>query len=106
MARILTITSWYPPHHFGGYELSCFDVMTRLVERGHEVRVLCGDERVAGAVPSDPDHETRVFREFRPHLYEATRRKPSWRELLAIERANRRTLERHLADFQPDVVSV
>src|SRR4051794_27338608 len=43
MPRTLTLTSWYPPHHFGGYELSCFDVMNRFVERGHEVRVLCGD---------------------------------------------------------------
>src|SRR3954449_13217548 len=62
MARILTLTSWYPPHHFGGYELSCFDVMNRFVERGHEVRVLCGDERVPGAAPADPEHEALVYR--------------------------------------------
>jgi hypothetical protein len=46
VARVLTVTNWYPPHHYGGYELSCFDVMTRLAERGHEVRILCSDERV------------------------------------------------------------
>ena len=29
--RVLTITNWYPPHHFGGYELSCLDVMLRMI---------------------------------------------------------------------------
>ena len=40
MPRILTLTNWYPPHHFGGYEVMCHGVMTRLVERGHDVRIL------------------------------------------------------------------
>ena len=49
MTRILTVTNWYPPHHRGGYELNCADVMTRLAARGHEVEVLCSDERLPGA---------------------------------------------------------
>ena len=106
MARILTLTSWYPPHHFGGYELSCFDVMTRWVTRGHEVRVLCGDERVPGARPPDAGHEALVRRSLRPHFHEATRTKPRLRELVAIERAGHRVLAEQLAEFRPDVVSV
>ena len=106
MTRILTITSWYPPHHYGGYELSCFDVMTRLVARGHQVRILCGDERLPGALDADPRHEALVYRELRPHLWEATTSRPSLRDRVAIERHNRLVLERQLADFQPDVVSV
>ncbi len=106
MARILTITSWYPPHHFGGYELSCFDVMKRLIARGHDVRILCGDESLPGAAPADATHEQRVYRELRPHLYEASRARPSVRERVAIERHNRRTLAQHLAEHRPDVVSI
>jgi pyruvate ferredoxin oxidoreductase alpha subunit len=30
----------YPPHHYGGYELSCLDVVERLRQRGHDVTVL------------------------------------------------------------------
>jgi glycogen synthase len=106
MTRILTITSWYPPHHYGGYELSCFDVMTRLAERGHEVRILCGDERLARAGRPDSSHEELVYRELRPHLREEGSARPSLRERVAIERHNRLTLERHLAEHDPDVVSV
>src|SRR4051794_14827151 len=106
MARILTITSWYPPHHFGGYELSCFDVMTRLVARGHDVRILCGNERLPGPEPPSTTHEQRVYRELRPHMREDTRERPPLRDRIAIERHNRASLARHLADHVPEVVSV
>jgi glycosyltransferase involved in cell wall biosynthesis len=106
MTRILTITSWYPPHHYGGYELSCYDVMTRLADRGHEIRVLCGNERVPGVVNNNSDHEALVSRELRPHLWEATTSRPSLRERVAIERHNHRVLDRHLTKYQPDVVSI
>jgi len=38
--RILVVTNLYPPHHIGGYELGCRDVVEGLRVRGHEVRVL------------------------------------------------------------------
>ncbi len=106
MTRILTLTSWYPPHHYGGYELSCFDVMTRLSKRGHEVRVLCGDEYLAGGTPLDPAHEALVHRDLRPHWREGSDWRPSHRERLSIERHNHATLDRHLAEHAPEVVSV
>jgi glycosyltransferase involved in cell wall biosynthesis len=106
MTRILTITTWYPPHHFGGYELSCFDVMTRFVDRGHDVRILCGDELLPGAPPATTAHEERVFRELRPHWRERDGSRPPVTRRLAMERHNRTTLERHLGEFRPDVVSV
>jgi glycosyltransferase involved in cell wall biosynthesis len=106
MVRILTLTSWYPPHHYGGYELSCYDVMTRLVARGHSVRVLCGDELLPTAAPPDAEHERLVFRELRAHWREGSDWRPSLRETVAIERHNHRVLERHLDEFRPDVVSV
>ena len=38
--KILTITAFYPPHHSGGYELRCYDVLGGLRKRGHDVVVL------------------------------------------------------------------
>jgi glycosyltransferase involved in cell wall biosynthesis len=106
MARILTITSWYPPHHYGGYELSCFDVMSRFERAGHDVRVLCGDERLPGAEARELGHERAVFRDLRPHWRESERRRPALRQRARIERDNRSTVERHIAEHRPDVVSI
>ncbi|MFP5257315.1 MAG: glycosyltransferase [Acidimicrobiia bacterium] len=106
MVRLLAVTNWYPPHHFGGYELSAFDVMTRLEARGHEVHVLCGDTTVGGRAAPHPAHESRVRRELR--LYHDGERilRPSWRDRLAIERHNQAALRRALVEVRPDVVSV
>lgn len=104
--RILTITNWYPPHHFGGYELSCRDVMARLVARGHDVQVLCGDTVVAGAEPPDPEHERRVARALRLYHSGEELLRPSWRDRLEIERHNQRALRDVLQRHRPDVVSV
>src|SRR4051794_22656383 len=79
--------------------------MTRLAARGHEVRVLCGDERIARARCTDANHERHVFRELRPPPHEGTSARPSLRERAAIERRNRAVLERHLETYRPDVVS-
>lgn len=104
--RILTITNWYPPHHFGGYELSCRDVMLRLVERGHDVHVLCGDTVVSGAEQADPEHERRVARRLRLYHSGQDLLRPAWPERLRIERENHRVLTDALARHRPDVVSV
>lgn len=105
---MLTITNWYPPHHFGGYELSCFDVMTRLEERGHEVHVLCGDTRTGSEAggAQDGDHETRVRRSLRLYHDGEQILRPSWRERWQIERHNQRELRQALAEISPDVVSI
>ena len=42
------MTSMYPPHHYGGYELSCRDVVDRLRARGHKITVLTTNVRVYG----------------------------------------------------------
>ena len=48
---ILVVTNMYPPHHYGGYELSCWDVMRRLQTRGHWVIVLTTDRSVHYRIP-------------------------------------------------------
>ena len=106
LTRVLCLTSWYPPHHFGGYEVGCYDVMTRLERRGHHVEVLCSDEAVPGATAPDPDHEGHVHRTLRLYYRDGDVWTPPWRERLAIERHNQRALAEALAACRPDVVSV
>jgi len=105
MSRILVITNMYPPHHYGGYELSCQDVMERLKTRGHEVLVLTTTMRVPG-VEDPPDERARGVRRELTFYWEDHRLvSPSLRKRLAIERANHAVLARAIEDFRPDVVS-
>jgi glycosyltransferase involved in cell wall biosynthesis len=103
--RVLTLTNMYPPHHYGGYELSCWDVMRRLEARGHEIAVLTTDMRVAGVEGDDTGggqvHRTLEFYWLDHELLSP----PVWRRAL-IERRNRHKLAELLDRFRPDVVSV
>jgi glycosyltransferase involved in cell wall biosynthesis len=100
--RILTITNWYPPHHRGGYEANCADVMNRLAARGHHVEVLCSDERLAGV--EDGSEPVPVRREVSMYWRDERPWEPSVRGQLAIERANQAALLRALDELKPDVV--
>jgi glycogen synthase len=103
VTRILTITNWYPPHHRGGYELNCADVMTRLAARGHDVEVLCSNERLPGATDEpEPLHVRRVLKMY---WRDEVPWKPSMPEQLRIERANQAALDAAIDDLRPDVVS-
>src|SRR5437868_9212139 len=59
--KVLVLTNMYPPHHYGGYELSCRDVMDRFRARGHDVTVLTSTVRVGG-VADPPDERSRGVR--------------------------------------------
>ncbi|MGH9137819.1 MAG: glycosyltransferase family 4 protein [Acidimicrobiales bacterium] len=102
----MCLTSWYPPHHFGGYELSCFDVMTRLEERGHHVEVLCSEQRLPGVEDPDTEHEDRVHRRLQLYWQGHDLWAPPLRQRLAIERANQEALADALASCRPDVVTI
>lgn len=104
--RILVITNMYPPHHLGGYELSCQDVMSRLRARGHEVTVLTTTTRLKG-VSDPPDERANGVRRDLTFYWDDHRLvNPPLRRRLAIERANQRALRSALDEVQPDVVSV
>lgn len=102
--RILALTNWYPPHHRGGYEANCADVMTRLAARGHTVEVLCSDQRLPG-VPDGPER-LRVRRDLKMYWRHEAPWQPGIRGQLAIERHNQDALRRALDEVAPDVVSV
>lgn len=44
--KILVLTNFYPPHHIGGYEMLCLEVVDSLRARGHAVTVLSGKHGV------------------------------------------------------------
>ena len=100
----LVVTNMYPPHHFGGYELSCHDVVSRWRARGHDVTVLTTSMRVPG-VADDP-RETGVRRELRFYWRDHQLVTPSIPGRIAIERHNQRRLAAALDEIGPDVVSV
>ena len=109
MTRILVLTNMYPPHHYGGYELSCQDVILGLRDRGHDVTVLTGTGRIPGV--ADPPGEREgsghggTLRDL--HIYWEDHRlvTPRLHRRPGVERDNQQTLLRVLDRFRPDVVS-
>jgi glycosyltransferase involved in cell wall biosynthesis/SAM-dependent methyltransferase len=105
MARILTLTNWFPPHSRGGYEVLCDDVTTGLQARGHQVEVLCGDE----LLPNVDDARERSFdvhRRLKMYWRDGEPWTPSVREQIEIERINQRELQMAIGRFNPKVISV
>ena len=101
--RILVISNMYPPHHYGGYELSCRDVVDRWRAAGHEVTVLTTTMRVPGVSTPDPGFVRRELSMYwDDHVLTSP---PVWRRF-AAERHNLRVLQRALDEVRPDVVSV
>ena len=104
--RILVITNMYPPHHYGGYELSCEDAVRRFQGQGHDVSVLTSTIHVAGQT-TDPDEPSRrIWRQLQPYWDDHVLLSPSLRSRLAVERDNQNALQAALGATRPDVVSV
>ncbi len=103
--NICVVTSLYPPHHLGGYELACAEIVGRLADRGHQVRVLTSSYRSPGREAARAPDEDRVTRglSFLPWLQAQgeqvqVRARREWRDHSTCRRVWR--------DQRPDVVSV
>lgn len=100
--RVLAVGTVYPPHHLGGYELIWSGAMRQLRAEGHAVRVLVTDYRRDGVTPEgEPDVHRELDWYWRDH---------EWRSLtlgqtLALERHNAEAFDRHLREFDPDVIT-
>lgn len=104
--RILFITNMYPPHHYGGYELSCADTVRRFRQMGHQVSVLTSTITVTGVTNANNDSGYPVWRELELYWQDHLLLNPSLRERYAIERGNQAALARALDQGLPDLVSV
>jgi glycogen(starch) synthase len=97
--RILVVSNLYPPHHLGGYELGCEEVVEELKARGHEVRVLTSDYGIGRAAT---DGEVYRWLEI-----DSGREPPSFaRRALAVlrkEARNQRAFKRIVREFRPDL---
>lgn len=101
--RILAVGNVYPPPHLGGYEVVWQDTMHRARDEGHVVRVLTSTHAEADATEQDSDvhRELRMYWDWDTHEWTPL----TIRGRLALERHNARALDRHLAEFAPDVVA-
>jgi glycogen(starch) synthase len=98
------MTNMYPPHHYGGYELSCMEGVGALRAAGHDVLVLTSDHRVDGVDAADDDPSS-TRRELRMYWRDHRITRPSPVAALAHERHNQRVVRSAIEDHQPDVVS-
>ena len=103
MARILVLSAFYPPHHFGGYELSCHDVVERWRARGHDVHVLTSTHQWPEV---HADRDEPVDRTLRVYWRDFEQWSPHPLVRLGVERHNQRALRDVLREHRPDVVSV
>lgn len=101
--KILVLSNYYPPHHVGGYELGCQDIVNQLRLRGHAVKVLTS---TFGNLNSVVESET--YR--RLELYQKDSHKRTsinaTLETVSRELQNRRSFEKVCNDFRPDVLYI
>jgi glycosyltransferase involved in cell wall biosynthesis len=96
----------YPPHHLGGYELIWEDAVSHLRSEGSTVRVLTtAFRRPQEPASSEADRAGDVHRELGWYWKDHAWPRLSIPERLRLERRNAAILERHLAEFDPDVVA-
>jgi glycosyltransferase involved in cell wall biosynthesis len=96
--RVLTVGSFYPPHHEGGYELVWEAAVRHLRERGHEVEVLCSDHGASGSA----DGVHRLLRMYwRDHAFPRI----GLRERIALERHNAEAFDGVVENFAPDAIA-
>jgi glycosyltransferase involved in cell wall biosynthesis len=105
VTRILVLTNMYPPHHLGGYELSCRDTVQRWRAAGHEVTVLTTTMRLPDVTDPPGERATGVRRDLTFSWRDHQMIRPPLRTRLEMERGNQRALTEALTDARPDVVS-
>jgi glycogen synthase len=100
--RILVVSNLYPPHHIGGYELGCRDVLEGLKSKGHEIRVLTSTYGV-----ESPQFDGEVYRYLKFDLrwpqVPFPRNVPY---LLRREWQNQKAFKRVFETFRPEIVYI
>jgi glycosyltransferase involved in cell wall biosynthesis len=99
--RVLAVGNMYPPHHLGGYELAWSSAVGHLRARRHEVRVLTTDFRTRSDEPDEPGTHRELRWYWRDHEWPRI----SWRRRIALERHNAATLDRHVSELRPQLVT-
>ena len=110
--RILVVSNLYPPHHQGGYELRCSQIVEGLRRRGHTVRVVASDYQITesghGALArEDTVNDVPVSRFLRQHRLDPTLAdgKLYFLDVVKRQRADLIRFAEVLDQFEPDLVS-
>jgi glycosyltransferase involved in cell wall biosynthesis len=106
MSRVLVLTSRYPPHHEGGYEVSCHDVVERWRRRGHDVTVLTSTWRRPGTADPAGARAAGVRRDLHLAYRDGALSRPPLLRRRGVEVADHRALQDAIDAAAPDVVSV
>lgn len=96
----------YPPHHLGGYELSCEDVVERWRARGYRVEVLTTSLRKPGVNDPPGERAAGVRRDLEFYWSDHRIVRPSLLGRARIEATNQRSFKQALDEFDPHVVSI
>ncbi len=99
--KILVVSNFYPPHHIGGYELGCRDVVDGLLARGHHVEVLTSTYGV-----SAPLSDGHIHRRLASWLRRPVGRVAEWKAMVSDEIQNQAALRDAVRRFSPDLIYV
>jgi glycosyltransferase involved in cell wall biosynthesis len=103
--RVLAVGNLYPPHDLGGgVEVVWRGLMRHLRARGDDVRVLTTDFR-RRSLPAGAAEDPGVYRELAWYWREHDWPRIGALARLRLERRNADVFDRHLAEFQPDVIN-
>lgn len=95
--KILAITAFYPPHHSGGYELRCKEVLEGLIHKGHTVTVLTNRcPKPACALHPSEEGIQRLL-----HVRQAAR--PFFTQIL-LDCIDLRFIDRFVKQYAPDLI--
>jgi glycosyltransferase involved in cell wall biosynthesis len=110
--KILVVSNLYPPHHQGGYELRCKQVVDHLQRDGHDLRVVASSFEIAGSVHTASMRDevldgVRVSRFLRQHRLDPRQPGDRLYDLDVVRRqlADIGRFGAVLDEFEPDLVS-
>ncbi|MBN2713907.1 MAG: glycosyltransferase family 4 protein [Planctomycetes bacterium] len=99
--KILAISAYYPPDTVGGYEWAAYEVLTRLRNRGHDVKILAA--KPDRPCPSD-ENISRTLTRMHPPADNAFGRFASKIQAAIAYIHNYREIRRAIEKHSPDVI--
>lgn len=98
--RILFVSNLFPPHHIGGYEIGCSEIVLQMRERGHECHVLTSNYGY-----KDEGIEEDIYRILTHSVNDRAKAQRLGRiRSLLVDWKNRQLVRRTIRRLKPDVI--
>jgi glycosyltransferase involved in cell wall biosynthesis len=111
--RVLTVLSTFPPHSYGGGEISAINLSRWLVKEGHEVGIITAADKDEPELRGEIVEGLRVWRlrfprpyTFWNHVKASIWQKPLWYLQDHFDPRNRNLMASVLDSFKPDCVNI